>query len=683
MTGRRNPLDASNTQEYHTRWNPKAERISREDTGPNKKKEGDATGSNSELNLHVNDPFYNSLWRQFDSLVDLPLCSCDSATKLKDHKDLMRLMQFLMGLDDAYSVVRSQILTTEPLRDVKSAFTTLSRVKSYKNSLVHTSSASPSSFAFVSHNRSNTWSNNRNSQGRGTSGNNNLVCKHCHMTRHTIDRCFELNGYPPGFKKRNYGGTNVIMALIGLKPDSGELQSCVAGATQHMTFSTEHLYDVINVSHLKIIVSHPNGTVDLVKHRGCWKDDSDGILKTPDYVDVSTDTSPTATSSSGASTKGVDAKLYDDEYEYEGEDFVEFNQLFDSDHINNPESYVLRRSSRQHKMPAKFDNYVLDKMVRYDINYVVSYANLSIKNFVFSNNLNKIHEPRSYAEAASDPRWVEAINQEMEALNSNKTLEIIELPKGRKAIGLNGYSKLNISQMEKWKVKIVTVRCLLTVAVSNKWLVYQLDINNAFLYVHCLSQFMHAPCQSHLKLTFHVLRYLKSSPRTSISFKHETDLNLCSYVDYDWAKCKITRKSVTGYVVYIGSNLVSWKSKKQYVLAKSSAEAEYRAMNSITCEVMWILKILKDLYVNVDLHVSVSCDSSSAIQIAANPVFHERTKNFKIDLYFLRKKVYACLIKTCNIKSEDNVVDLFTKGLSIKDHHRFCNMSSLLDLYHK
>ncbi|GKC40837.1 hypothetical protein Tco_1053221, partial [Tanacetum coccineum] len=121
---------------------------------------------------------YNSLWRQFDYLVDFPSCSYDSAKKLKGHKDLMRLMQFLMGLDDTYSVVMSQILTTEPLPDVKYDFATLSRVESHKNSLVHTSSASPSSSAFVSNNRPNTWSNNRNNQNKG-------------------------------FKKKNYGGSNV------------------------------------------------------------------------------------------------------------------------------------------------------------------------------------------------------------------------------------------------------------------------------------------------------------------------------------------------------------------------------------------------------------------------------------------------------------------------------------------
>ncbi|GJZ17751.1 ribonuclease H-like domain-containing protein [Tanacetum coccineum] len=97
---------------------------------------------------------------------------------------------------------------------------------------------------------------------------------------------------------------------------------------------------------------------------------------------------------------------------------------------------------------------------------------------------------------------------------------------------------------------------------------------------------MHAPCQSHVKIAFHVLRYLKSSHGTGISFKHGTYLNLCAYVDSDWAKCKITRKSLIGYGIYMGSNLVSCKSKKQSVLAKSSAKAKYRAMNNVTCGLM-------------------------------------------------------------------------------------------------
>ncbi|GJZ47218.1 hypothetical protein Tco_0601050 [Tanacetum coccineum] len=408
------------------------------------------------------------------------------AKKLKGHKDLIRLMRFLIGLDDTYSVARTQILTTEPLLDAKYDFSTLSRVESYKNSLVHTISASPSSSAFVSNNRPNTWSNNRNNQNKGTSRNNNLVCKHCHMTRHTINRCFELNGYPPRFKKRNYRGSNVpnnasssfvksdqsagtpspfttdqinrIMALIRSKPDSDELRSefpvnmwtksivttvYLINKIPSAVLSRKNKFAARDVKFYETVFPFKNETVrkDLVfeenrvsslnffdelydqevnksnepydDKRDSRKGDSYGILKTPDYADVSTNTSPTATSqteevvtqslsrhdnnilddlgSSCTSPKGVDATLYDDDdYESGGEGFVDFNQLFKSDHINNLETSVLRRSSKHHKMLAKFDNYVLDKMVKYDINSAVNYSNLSIDNFVFSNNLNKI-----------------------------------------------------------------------------------------------------------------------------------------------------------------------------------------------------------------------------------------------------------------------------------------------------
>ncbi|GJS29198.1 hypothetical protein Tco_0489818 [Tanacetum coccineum] len=106
------------------------------------------------------------------------------------------------------------------------------------------------------------------------------------------------------------------------------------------------------------------------------------------------------------------------------------------------------------------------------------------------------------------------------------------------------------------------------------------------------------------------------------------------------------------------------------MISKSSAEAEYRAMNSVTCEVMWILKILAELNIDVSLPVPLHCDNSSAIQIAANPVFHERTKNFEIELFFLREKVIDCVVKTVKVKFADNVVDIFTKVLSVHDHNR-------------
>ncbi|GJS62713.1 hypothetical protein Tco_0657497 [Tanacetum coccineum] len=113
--------------------------------------------------------------------------------------------------------------------------------------------------------------------------------------------------------------------------------------------------------------------------------------------------------------------------------------------------------------------------------------------------------------------------------------------------------------------------------------------------VHCLSQVMHKSMQSHLRLAFRVLRYLKKEPGLGITFRESDNSDLRVFVDSDWAKCKIIIRSITGYFVYLGNSLVSWKSKKQAIVSRSSTEAEYRAMCNVCCEVLWIRKVLADL----------------------------------------------------------------------------------------
>ncbi|GKC59078.1 ribonuclease H-like domain-containing protein, partial [Tanacetum coccineum] len=125
----------------------------------------------------------------------------------------------------------------------------------------------------------------------------------------------------------------------------------------------------------------------------------------------------------------------------------------------------------------------------------------------------------------------------------------------------------------------------------------------------------HSPMKSHLRLAFRVLRYLKREHGLGITFRKSNNADLKVFVDSDWAKCKVTRRSVTRYCVFMGNSLVSWKSKKKVVVSRSSTETEYRAM----CN-----------FCNTDL---------------CNPVLHERSKHFEIDLYFLREKVAAGLIK--------------------------------------
>ncbi|GJV00904.1 ribonuclease H-like domain-containing protein [Tanacetum coccineum] len=110
-------------------------------------------------------------------------------------------------------------------------------------------------------------------------------------------------------------------------------------------------------------------------------------------------------------------------------------------------------------------------------------------------------------------------------------------------------------------------------------------------------------------------------------------------------------------------------------------EAVYRALASVTSEVIWILKILKDLKCFNLLHVKVFCDSNSAIKIAANPIFHERTKHLEIDLHFVREKIIVGVIETVKIETANHIADILTKGLDTKQHNILCYKLGLTDLF--
>ncbi|GJV07112.1 ribonuclease H-like domain-containing protein [Tanacetum coccineum] len=199
--------------------------------------------------------------------------------------------------------------------------------------------------------------------------------------------------------------------------------------------------------------------------------------------------------------------------------------------------------------------------------------------------------------------------------------------------------------------------------------------------VHCLSQHMHNPLQSHFKAALRVLRYLKGSPGCGIQFYKHSDLKLKAYADADWAKCPKTRRSVTGFCVFLGKTLVSWKSKKQATISKSSSEAEYRSMSSASCEIVWLGNLLHSIGLTNLYPVEMCCDHSSAIQIAANPVFYERIKHFELDVHFVREKVLAGIIKTVKVSSELQTTYVFTKCLGVVQHMLCCKNLGLLNVF--
>lgn len=130
--------------------------------------------------------------------------------------------------------------------------------------------------------------------------------------------------------------------------------------------------------------------------------------------------------------------------------------------------------------------------------------------------------------------------------------------------------------------------------------------------INRLSQLMTNPRTTHLQALHQVLRYLKSSPGQGLFFPSTTDTVITAYVDSDWGNCKVTRKSTTGYYVYLGSSLNCWKSKKQPTVARSSAEAEYRALASLTGELICLKQLLQHFQIIVP-SILVMCDNKSAI----------------------------------------------------------------------
>ncbi|GJY81632.1 ribonuclease H-like domain-containing protein [Tanacetum coccineum] len=406
----------------------------------------------------------------------------------------------------------------------------------------------------------------------------------------------------------------------------------------------------------------------------------------------------------------------------------------------------LRRSGRNFKLPAKFNDYVIGSSRKYRLEKYVSYSNLSKNNYCFSTTLNKSSEPTTYYEALKDPNWIESMNNEIETLNRNNTWMICDLPKGRKAVGSKWQFKIKYKStgaIDRYKARLVfkgfsqregfdymeTFSPVVKISTSkfdfslftkksdkvfiallvyvddivitgndlikiekfkmflkskfqikdlgklkyflgievldNKEgiclsqrkyylellheygllaakhvdtplpenttlnhietdddhfldnignyqklmgkLIYLTNTRPAISYVvHCLSQYMHAPLVSHLDASLRVLRYLKGSPGSEACIRL-----LCVF----------------------GDSLVTWKSKKQSTLSRSSAETDYRSMASATCEVNWLSNLLGDMGVKDLLPVVMYYDNNLALQIAANLVFHEKSKHFEIDVH--------------------------------------------------
>ena len=160
-----------------------------------------------------------------------------------------------------------------------------------------------------------------------------------------------------------------------------------------------------------------------------------------------------------------------------------------------------------------------------------------------------------------------------------------------------------------------------------------------------------------------IVRYIKNTISKGLFLSSSSSLELTAFTDADWGGNPNDRISITGLCIFLGESLISWRCKKQQKVSLSSTEAEYRAMAMTTMEIVWLRSLLGDMGVPISTPTKLCCDNKSAIYIASNHTFHERTKHIEMDCHYVRDEYLRGTITLPYVTSEYQLADFFTKAL--------------------
>jgi hypothetical protein len=195
--------------------------------------------------------------------------------------------------------------------------------------------------------------------------------------------------------------------------------------------------------------------------------------------------------------------------------------------------------------------------------------------------------------------------------------------------------------------------------------------------VGILSRFMQKPCEGHWSVAKRVLKYLKGTQDFGLKYSKVDDFNLIGYSDSDFDGDKENGVSTSGYLMSLGSTIVSWRSHKQSVPTDSTTEEEYVAVAEATKEIVWLRKILEDLQEKQVNSTPLLVDNTFAIKLAKNPRFHDRTKHINTKYHLIRYHVEAKTIHLRHCSTNEQIVDIFTKALGREKIEKFRMMLGL------
>lgn len=197
-----------------------------------------------------------------------------------------------------------------------------------------------------------------------------------------------------------------------------------------------------------------------------------------------------------------------------------------------------------------------------------------------------------------------------------------------------------------------------------------------------VSQFMHMPYEVHMEAINRILQYLKGTPGKGLYFKKNAQRTIEAFTDADWAGSVTDRKSTSGYCMMVWGNLVTWRSKKQTVVMRSSAESEFRVVAHGICELLWLKLLLEELGFKENCPMKLYCDNKAAISISHNPVHHDRTKHVEVDRHFIKEKIDNETICLTYVPTSEQAADILTKGLSRIMFEKIIDKLEMINIYY-
>ena len=184
-----------------------------------------------------------------------------------------------------------------------------------------------------------------------------------------------------------------------------------------------------------------------------------------------------------------------------------------------------------------------------------------------------------------------------------------------------------------------------------------------FFAVNKVCQFMQSPNTDHWIMVKRILWYLQATADHGLHIRRSTSRSLQAFSDADWAGSGTDRHSTGGYAIFLGPNFISWASRKQKTVARSSTESEYKALADASAELIWLESLFQELGHPLHGPPILWCDNIGATYLSANPVFHARTKHIEIDFHFIRERVARHQLSVQFISTQDQLADILTKPL--------------------